>query len=349
MLNLDDLTEKLVENIENVLKNLGICEYNRYPNRVAFACPVHGGDNEEACTIFLKPKHGTNIVGNWRCWTHGCQNDNNNLLGFIQAVLSENEPVSFSETISWCLKHVDKVATGTTTRQIEEYHLVGTKSRAEVRKELDIPAKYYLDRYSPEILDKYDVGLCKSKGKQMFLRAVAPVYDDNFKFVGCCGRTIQPKCKKCKLYHFQNRPCPENKIEKRWARKWLNSSGQWASYIFYNQCYATPHIYKTGTVILTEGAGDIWRLEEAGIHIGLGLMKTMTTGYQDSILNKMPISNIILATDNDSAGLDGRKVMRDKFTQYNIHEANFDGDLGDLSVEEINDVFGQIFKKIGIK
>lgn len=350
LLNLDDLTYKLVENIENVLNNLGITVYNRYNNRIAMPCPIHGGDNDEGCTIFLKPKHGTNIVGNWRCWTHGCQEGNNTLLGFIQQVLSEDEPVSFGETISWALKYVDSVSHGQPQRTYEEYKIKGTKSREEVRKFLDIPAKYYIERgYKPEILDKYDIGLCRQKGKPMFLRVVSPVYDDNFKFVGCCGRTIQPRCSKCKLYHFENRPCPTNRIEKKWARKWMNSSGPWASHFLYNQWYATPHIYKTGTIILVEGSGDVWRAEENGIHFSLGMMKTLTTHAQDQVIKNMPVSNIIIATDNGDAGISGRERLIEKFSEnYNIYNAYFEDDLGVATKEEVKDIFGPIFSKIGI-
>lgn len=346
-LDLDILNRKLVENIENVLKALGVYAYNKYNNRIAFACPIHGGDNTEACTIFLTPKGGTDLLGNWKCWTHNCQEGNCKLLNFIQLMLSQDGPVSFYETLLWANDITDKVIVSDLP-EVQEYHLIGTKSRAEVRKNLEIPAKYYLDRgYSKEILDKYDIGTCKTRGKQMFLRVVAPVYDDNFRFVGCCGRTVQPKCPKCNLYHFENRDCPSNKIEKKWARKWMNSSGGWASHLFYNQWYATPHIYNTGTVILVEGAGDVWRLEEAGIHIGLGMFKTLTTSLQDNVLKKMPISNIILATDNDPAGIDGKQRIRNKLEEhYNIYEANFDGDIGDLTIEETKEIFNPILERV---
>jgi len=182
----------------------------------------------------------------------------------------------------------------------------------------------------------------------MFLRVVVPVYDDNFKFVGCCGRTIQPECEKCGYYHFENRKCPENKIEKLWGSKWRNF-GDFSGCVLYNHWYAVPHIYKTQTAILVEGAGNVWRMEEANIHIGLGMFKTVTSPGQEHALKKLPISNLIIATDNDKAGHEGREKLIKKFSDsYNIYEAHFETDVGGASIEETKDIFNPIFRKIGI-
>ena len=45
------ICENLFERLPDMLRALDI-EYVEYPNRYAFACPIHGGDNPEACCIF---------------------------------------------------------------------------------------------------------------------------------------------------------------------------------------------------------------------------------------------------------------------------------------------------------
>lgn len=366
-INLAHLTEKIVDNIDIVLNSLGIPDYNTYTNRVTFPCPIHGGDNPEGCCIFTD---GTDKVGNWVCWTHACHEDNNSLIEFIRLVLSDKKETSFSDAIKWCqqllncdikdlsdLENLDFIRLNRKANA-KKVKLVGTKTREEIRKFLDIPAKYYIDGlieqgkipYSKEILDKYDIGLCRVKKSSMYLRVVSPVYDDNFRFLGCCGRTTQPKCDKCGYYHYSNRNCPSNDIEKIWGAKWRNSKGRFAGYTFYNSWYAIPHIFKTGTLILTEGCGDVWRLEESGIHIGLGMFKTVTAPGQDEILKKYPISNIIIANDGDKAGKKGSKKLLEKYSRYyNVYEVDLEGDIGDSSVEQVKDIFYPLLDKLGAR
>src|SRR5690606_3684009 len=76
-------------------------------------------------------------------------------------------------------------------------------TRQKVRQYLALPAQYFVERgFHPKVLDRYDVGVCHHPSSQMFNRAVAPIYDDNHRFmVGCTGRSIFPECKKCKHYH----------------------------------------------------------------------------------------------------------------------------------------------------
>lgn len=369
-IDLDDLTRNLVENIENVLNLLGIEEYNVYPNRIAFPCPIHGGDNPEGCSIFTD---GEKTLGNWVCWTHAChqktfessggmESIGRDIFGFIRGVLSKTDiPRPYSSAIAWSIKALKSevkplnrfsVPQKKIVKKKELVKIVGTVGRDTIRSYLQIPCNYYLNTkypYSKEILDKYDIGLSNIPRSKMYLRAVTPVYDDNFKFVGACGRNTQPKCEKCNMYHFANRPCPTNKIEKKWARKWINSTGIWASNVLYNTWYAIPHIYKNGTVILVEGSGDVWRLEESGIHIALGMFKTCLTPQQVQIIKSMPISNVIIATDNDEAGREGgEKVANNLKEHFNIYKVTPDSDWGASKPEEIWDKFSPVFRKIGI-
>lgn len=152
--------------------------------------------------------------------------------------------------------------------------LEGKVVRKSVREKLTIPATYYLKRgYKPDILDKYDVGMCATQGKEMFGRIVVPVYDDNYKYmIGCLGRSIHEKCPKCNKCHSSNRNCPSNPIEELWASKWKNSKNFKAENYLYNFWFSKQHIKESKTVVIVEGQGDVWRLEEAGVNCSVGVL-----------------------------------------------------------------------------
>jgi len=361
-IDLVDITEKLVDNLEIVMNALGIPDYNNYGRRITFPCPIHCGDNPEGCCIFTD---GEEKVGNWVCWTNNCHECNDSLLEFIRLNLSNGKEATFSEAISWSLKVLScdietladvksndfiKLNRKMATKTVE---LKGTHSREHIRKYLDIPAQYYLEKengFLPQTLDRYDVGLCRVPRNKMYLRVVSPVYDDNYRFVGCCGRTTQPECPKCGYYHYENRKCPENNLERLWGQKWLNSTGEFAGNTFYNSWFAVPHVIRNGVAILVEGCGDIWRLEEADIKIGLGMFTTRTSEGQDIILKRLPISNLIIATDGDDAGKEGRDILINKYERYcNIYPVELSGDIADMDVEETKDTFYPILNRLGVK
>ena len=82
------ISSQLLENLPLLLDTLEI-QYIEYPNRIAFPCPVHGGDNAEGCSIFTD---GNTAKGNWNCWTHSCEEDfTTNLFGFVRGVLSHRK------------------------------------------------------------------------------------------------------------------------------------------------------------------------------------------------------------------------------------------------------------------
>ena len=100
------LSNQLFTKLSQLLKYFNI-DYIEYPNRFAFACPIHGGDNTEGCTIFTD---GNTAKGNWNCWTNHCEEEfSRNLFGFIRGVLSNKRAstVSIVDTINFCLEFLD--------------------------------------------------------------------------------------------------------------------------------------------------------------------------------------------------------------------------------------------------
>ena len=158
------ICEHLLDRLPELLRSLDI-EYLEYPNRYSFACPVHGGDNPEGCSIFTD---GMTSKGNWQCWTNHCEDDYiNNLFGFVRGVLSNNRnrKVSLNEVAEYCANFFNM--------SVEELDgIEGRQSRT-----LNI--------------------FCLEKNRPMSGRVVVPVYDEGYNYVGCVGRstsdTMTPK------------------------------------------------------------------------------------------------------------------------------------------------------------
>jgi len=275
------VSEKLIDKLELLLEHFKL-DYTQHHNRYSFACPLHGGDNETALNIFIS---GSKIVGNWKCFTHNCDETyGKGILGFVKGMLSiqARRKVSFGEAVKWSKNFVGGIVTIPEESAVNyddfinitgyinknNTKLDGELSKEEFRKQISIPADYYLKRgYKPETLDRFDIGLCLDKTNRFFTRIIVPIYNEQGKkVIASVARTTQPLCTICNKFHFANRPCPQNDIERIWSEKWLNSTGfKKASYL-YNFWNAKDYIRSSSQVILVEGQGDVWRLEEAGIH-----------------------------------------------------------------------------------
>lgn len=350
--NYEEIVSKLLRNPKEVCKTLNL-PYNEYPNRIAMVCPVHEGASEDMCAIFTK---GNTAVGNWVCWSGNCHiKYGRDIVGFIRGVLSTRleREVTRKEVISdfadLASQEVNYEKITEEAKEEIKINSVHGLTRKNVIKSLMIPSPYFLQRgYSKEILAKYDVGECFRKGRQMFLRAVVPVYDFNYDLMGITGRSIQPECSKCGYYHFENLECPRNQYEKYLHTKWINNKGFNKNETFYNLIHALEHIRKLNYAILVEGPGDVWRLEESGIHNSLGMFGLSLTQNQLKILEKIGVKNIVCLTDNDNSGLLARKsiekTMRDKFkvTYPEIKEK----DVGEMNVEQVQQILLPQLKKL---
>jgi len=176
-------------------------------------------------------------------------------------------------------------------------------TREMVRSSLSIPADYYIDRgYSQQIMNKYDVGLCSNPKREMYNRVVVPIYDMNYEtMVGCTGRSIYEKCDKCGGFHNPSNDCPS--AENLWKySKWKHNSGFKTQEYLYNFWFAKEHILESGTVVLVEGPGDVWKLEQNGIHNSLAMFGTDLSEQQLSLLYSCGANSIVVLTDNDEAG-----------------------------------------------
>lgn len=371
----DDIDQIILDNIEEILGYFSI-EFNNYGSRLSLSCPIHGSDNKDSLSIRTEAPY------TWICWTFNCQDEviplvsskgehyekarGKSLLALVRALLDgeSEKDISYKDAIEWVrqllgrdikvsLQSKKSLALNSTKEFIhfskffqkseQEYNIV---NREQIRSSLNIPSAYFVDRgFSKEIIDKYDIGLCLTKNKQMYNRAVVPIYDDNHEYmIGCIGRTVYPYCKQCKRYHAPTTQCSEQFTN----RKWIFSPGFNAGQHLFNYWFAKPHIDESGVVILVEGQGDVLRLEQSGYKIGLGLFGDNITPNQKHKLFQLPINNVILITDNDKAGKKARTNIEHTLKRYyNLHHVQTqEKDIGDSSVDEIQKLLDPILKDL---
>lgn len=239
--------DDLCDNIESLLQSLDI-EYSMSSKMVSMCCPIHNGDNQSAVNIYHQ---GETYRGNWKCRTHSCEQFfKGSIIGFVRGVLSSkkygwskagDENCSFDEALKYCLSFLNKdlksikisksdknkALFANVVNHVKKTIPMENKSlitREMVRKSLNIPADYFMNRgFSKEILDKYDVGVCDRPDKEMYNRAVAPIYDNNYHYlVGCTGRSIFEKCTQCGCFHNPTAKCPNE--SDRWKfPKWKHN------------------------------------------------------------------------------------------------------------------------------
>lgn len=351
--------DKLCDRIEDLLDHLGL-EYKQNNRFISMSCPIHGGDNIGAINLYHT---GDTYRGNWKCRTHKCDEVfKSSIIGFIRGVISNrkynwtkdgDDGCSFKEALDYAVDFLNismkdiKVSKETKDKNLFINNVKifnhtpssnnSVITRNIIRKTLKIPSTYFLGRnFSQYILDKYDVGDCLKADKEMFNRAVVPVYDIDHKYmVGCTGRSIFEKCNECSSYHANS--CPSK--EEAWKfSKWRHSQGFKTQDHLYNYWYAKEHILKSGKVILVESPGNVWKLEENGIHNSLGLFGANLTDRQKTILDMSGAMTIITIMDNDEAGRKAAKLIQDKcYKTYNIkHIILSKNDIADMTSEEIN-------------
>lgn len=269
-------------------------------------------------------------------------------LRFVQIFIKKKDNIDYNK---WLASHniIEKVYTNDTIEILDFTDFVHTKfnsntcvnskiqSRDYVRNKLIIPCQYFIDRgYKKETLDKFDVGLCVTKGSSAYMRATVPVYDDKHEFmVGYVARSINKQCEICGKYHYYKHPCPRNNIEQSFANKWKNSEGFFSGATLYNIWNLD-----TDTVILVEGPGDVWRLYEAGCTTAAALFGCKLSSAQIKKLLQRNISNVVLCLDNDSAGKEAvNKITKDIDLYFNVEVLNPPcKDIGDTDIKDVQEL-----------
>lgn len=339
------LCDKLADRAEELFNFFDI-EYIANDRYISCSCPIHGGDNATALNLYYV---GDEYRGNWKCRTHHCEKVfMGSIIGFVRGVLSHkklnwrkknDDTVSFIDTIKFAIdflqiKDLNSLKSeynpnasfiATTKILKQETKAIQGISRERIRNTLRIPSQYFIGRgFSKEVLDKYDVGDCDTVGKEMYGRAVAPIYDHNYRgMIGCTGRTRNEEYKP----------------------KWRHNSGFQAEDHLYNLWFAKDHILKNNEIILVESPGNVWKLEENRIHNSVATFGAHLTDKQKMLLDITGAMKIIVIMDNDEAGEIARKQIDQKCSKtYNIEHIRLSkNDVVDLTAEELQ---SQILSRI---
>lgn len=360
---LKHLSDVLCDDIENLLNHLGVTSYRMLDKMISMSCPIHGGDNDSAFNLYHQ---GDSYRGNWKCRTHQCEETfKSSILGFIRGCLSHEQGwsrpgdpvVSFAEALTFAIdfskedpanvkvskKAKEKSSFISTMKNIQDNDRlanISTIPRASVVKALSIPSLYFLNRgFSADVLRRYDVGDCSDPSKEMNNRAVVPVYDDSGQhMVGCTGRTTYEKCNQCSGYHNIDDNCPPNYEVWKYS-KWRHNKNFKTQEYLYNFWFAKDHIASSHTAILLESPGNVWRLEEAGIHNSVAIFGASLSHKQKMLLDISGAMNIITIMDNDQAGAAAAKNIEEKCCRtYNIKHIKLTAnDIAEMSVKDIQE------------
>lgn len=355
------LCDNLCDQIDSLFEVLDIHNIKQNGRMLVGCCPIHDGDNASAFNLY---PDGENYRGNWKCRTHNCDKIfRGSIIGFIRGVLSNrkynwktdgDKIVSFNETIKFIedfLGHnLDSIKVS--KQEIEKRTFISVVknivnneidnlpkiSRNNIRNSLQVPSNYFIQRgFDAKILDKYDVGLCDKPEKEMYNRAVAPIYDIDYKYmVGCTGRSIFDKCQYCGSFHNPNHSCPT--LEDKWKySKWKHNYQFKSQNHLYNLWYAKKYILESSKVILVESPGNVWKLEENGIHNSVALFGSSLSDKQKILLDGSGAMTIISIMDNDEAGIKALDIIKNKCRNtYNIININISKpDIAEMNSDEI--------------
>ena len=153
--------------------------------------------------------------------------------------------------------------------------------------------------------------------------------------VGCTGRSIYDKCNICKSYHDINN-CPSD-YESWLHSKWRHNKDFKTQEHLYNMWFAKDFIKSSKTAIIVESPGNVWRLEEAGIHNSVALFGTNLSPKQKMLLDMSGAMSIITIMDNDTPGQEAAKTIIEKCNKiYNTKNIIVPkNDIAEMTVEEI--------------
>ena len=347
-----------------MLTELGI-PYSRSQRRLFGPCPIHGGDNPGAWNLY---PGGDDVRGIWFCRTHNCHETwKKTLVGFVHAILCRDHPadeLTWIDAVKWMARFLgyndfkDVKTPDAATLERQKFNNMTRKLNLAPRRPVklltperyqaavQIPAPYYVGRgYDAKTLERYDVGYAKKTH-----RVVVPIYSDDHKsIVGMTARSMWDQCEKCSYYHNPRAiACPADIGAQINACKWKNSPGFEAAHYLYNLWFARPHIIYSKTIILVEGPGDVWRLEEAGIKNSVAMFGTDLTEEQLTLIESSWAMNVVVLTDNDEAGRKAAQNVKKKLQR--THRLFFPGikadDVGALQTDQVTDDIAPVLEQI---
>jgi DNA primase len=153
----------------------------------------------------------------------------------------------------------------------------------------------------------------------MYGRTVFPIYNEQWAYLGCTGRTIYPVSEK--------------------NPKWKHHNISTGNY-FYN-LQNMYKINKKQSVILVESCGNVLRLAEAG-YLSLGCFGAQLTTQQCIRLEMSNVHTIYLGYDPDEAGKKCSDRAIKKLSTFKVIPiVGMTKDFGDMTIQEIQNLLGE--------
>jgi 5S rRNA maturation endonuclease (ribonuclease M5) len=319
---LNEIGARACDRLGEFLDELGV-KLRREGRGFTGSCPIHGG-NSGSFTIYPE---GSEVRGYWRCRTRKCHESfTPSLVGFVRGVLSAEEGWSqpgdaritversarrICQFIGVDLESVRVNDASSLRRAVARDALILSGNRpaptkalcrsSQLSRLLDIPSPYFRSRgFSDDVLTKFQVGTVKNPASEHCGRAFVPIFDDEKKVVlAGVTRSPHPRCEICGLHHGQ-RLCPRPDEKRLDFIRWRVVGND--KHFLYNAWGASSFIKASRCVVVVEGAGDVWGLEQAGIHNAVGLFGSDPSPMQLDALMAMIPRTIIALTDDDQAG-----------------------------------------------
>jgi DNA primase len=324
-MDLNTLKELANENIVLILDAFGLDYIDKY-DYYQMCCPIHSGDNPTAFS-WVKDR------GYFRCFTRHCERDGADVFDFIQKFkkcsLPQAKEIVASIVLSGDYKNTPEAQLTAEAafkryiknnhKPVKEFQVFDPKCLKRLKK-----PEYLLSRgFSQEVLDEFNVGYCDNPKSVYYRRDCIPIFHHDGPLVGFTGRATN-----------------ENYATYREA-KWLHTPGFPKGQTLFNLHRAKKTIQKSHTAIVVEGPLDVLKCWMAGIYNVVAVLGSDLSGPQRSLLLEAECFDLILAFDNDVAGIDStdkiKKTCRPYFNicQYILPEGR---DVGDLSVEEVHNL-----------
>lgn len=306
-------------------------KYEVFGDNIYSTCPVHGSSDNPRAFSFSIDK------GIWKCWTRDCQHQyRNDMFGLIRGALSNvnGEDVGFNKALEWACDLI-KIKRGTIqpldpvddvddfSRLVAMLNEVGSPAQyqAITLENYTCPSNYFMNRgFKAETLEYFEVGDCVNTNSKMYDRSIIPIHDDAGKHVvALIGRST----KEYKIPKFLFYP------------KGFIKTG-----LLYNYHRAIKSVYSTQCLFLVEGQGDVWKMHEAGIFNVMGIFGKSLSKDQEIKLSKMPLTHVVILTDNDQAGRESKtQIQRQLNRTYRLTFPKISTkDVGDMTVEQIKNI-----------
>jgi len=336
-MNLKQIKSKLNENAETVFNSLGM-KIEVFGDNIYSICPVHEDSDNPRAFSFSKQK------GIWKCWTRDCQHEfRNDIFGLIRGALSakENKEVNFKDALDWSCELLNINQSKSIKQNIVEdednfsnvVSIFSNTANSKTNKVNDIkingtieyPSKYFLSRgFKRETLEFFNIGDYQENKGILKDRAIIPIKDhDGESTVGFIGRSI----KEYKLPKFLIYP---KGFDKR--------------YYFYNYYNAIDRAIKTSCLFILEGQGDVWKLYEHGVLNAVSIFGKSISKEQEEILLSIPITHLIILTDNDQAGRESKvQIKRQLGRSFRLTFPRIQTkDVAEMSDSQIKNMLAQL-------